>query len=64
MNETEKRYLYCPVLCGSANCMNKGFFKTYLVRWFYGGEESKKYIPLCPKCVPLWRKNIISQKED
>lgn len=59
MNEIKKKYL-----CGYANCMNKGFFDFYLVRWFYGGKESKKYIPLCPKCVPLWRKNIISQKDD
>lgn len=29
-------------ICASANCMNKGFFKNYLVRWFYGGKESKK----------------------
>lgn len=36
MNETKKKYL-----CGSANCMNKGYFKYYLVKWFYGGEYSK-----------------------
>ena len=43
-------------LCASANCMNRGYFKNYLVRWFYGGEESKKIIPLCEKCVSLWKK--------
>lgn len=50
-------------LCGSANCMNKGYFKNYLVKWFYGGEFSKKYIPLCPKCVQLWKDKIIIQKD-
>lgn len=50
-------------VCASANCMNRGYFDFYLVRWFHGGEESKKYIPLCPKCVPLWKEDIISKKE-
>lgn len=44
-------------VCASANCMNRGCFKNYLVRWFHGGEESKKIIPLCKKCASLWRKN-------
>lgn len=60
MNGTKKKIF---TLCGSANCMNKGYFENYLVRWFYGGEYSKKYIPLCPKCVPLWKNEIISKKE-
>lgn len=50
-------------VCASANCMNRGYFDFYLVRWFHGGEESKKYIQLCPKCVPLWKKDIIRKKE-
>lgn len=44
-------------ICGSANCVNKGYFKCYLVRWFYSGKESKKIIPLCEKCASLWKEN-------